>query len=144
VRPYNCYGPRDHFESDKSHVIPALIERISNGEDPLRVWGSGNQSRSFIYVEDLARGMLDLVEAEPGPVPVNLGSDEEITIKDLVCLIAELCGKNVNVEFDTSKPDGSPRRACSNELAKKLINFKPQVNLRDGLTRTIGWYRGVH
>lgn len=141
ARPYNCYGPGDHFEIGKSHVIPAIIERVFDGENPLKVWGSGNQSRSFIYVEDLARGLIDLVEKWDSPEPVNLGSNEEISIKDLVGLIVELSGKHIEVEFDCSKPDGSARRQCSNELAKKIIGFETKVGLKEGLTRTIDWYR---
>ncbi|MEM4230752.1 MAG: NAD-dependent epimerase/dehydratase family protein, partial [Candidatus Pacearchaeota archaeon] len=137
VRPYNCYGPRDHFEPGKSHVIPALIKRVFDREDPVRVWGSGNQTRAFLYVEDLAEGMILAIEKYPKPDPVNLGTDEEISIKDLIKKIIDLSGIDTNVEFDTSKPDGSPRRNSDNKKAIAKIGFKPQVLLEDGLKNTI-------
>lgn len=141
VRPYNAYGPRDHFDSDRSHVIPALIRRIFSGENPLIVWGSGTQSRSFIYVEDLVDGMIAAVEKYPFPDPINLGSDEEISIRDLVYKIVALSGMNLRIEFDSTKPDGSPRRKSNNEKAKRLLGFVSKTSLDDGLKKTIEWYR---
>lgn len=141
VRPYNAYGPRDHFQPNVSHVIPALIRRIFEGENPLRVWGNGRQSRSFLYVEDFARGVLEATEHYPKPDPINLGTKEEIQIKDLVQLILELSGRRVDLVFDTSKPAGQPRRNCDTRKAKRLIGFQAQVPLREGLARTLDWYR---
>lgn len=141
VRPYNTYGPRDHFAPEKSHVIPALIKRVFDGEDPLTVWGDGEQSRAFLYVEDLVEGMLGAIETYPVCDPLNLGIVEEIKIKDLVKLVIELSGKNPKVHFDTSKPSGQPRRNCDNRKAKKKIGFEARISLREGLEKTIAWYR---
>lgn len=141
VRPYNCYGPRDHFDPNVSHVIPALIKRIFDGENPVSVWGSGKQTRAFLYVEDMARGMMLAVEKYPMPDPINLGTDEEISIKDLVEKIITLSGRNAKVRFDLSKPDGSPRRNSDNKKAKKNINFSARIKLDEGLKLTIDWYK---
>lgn len=142
VRPYNTYGPRDHFDPEKSHVIPALIKRVFDDENPLVVWGSGNQSRAFLYVSDLVRGMMMAIEKYPQPDPINLGTDEEIKIKDLINLIVKLSGKNPKILFDASKPEGQPRRNCDTRKAKEKIGFKAQIKLREGLKKTIKWYKG--
>lgn len=141
VRPYNTYGPRDHVDPKTSHVIPALIHRVLGGEDPVVVWGDGMQTRAFLYVEDFARGVLEAAERYPQPDPVNLGTREEIAIKDLIALILELCGRRPRVVFDTAKPSGQPRRNCDTSKAERLIGFRARVPLRDGLQRTIAWYR---
>ena len=141
VRPYNCYGPRDHFDPLTSHVIPALIKRILDGESPLIVWGSGKQTRAFLYVEDLAKGMMMAIEKYPQPDPINLGTDEEITIKDLVHKIVKISGISPKIIFDSSKPDGSPRRNSDNRKSKHLIDFTSQIGLDEGLQKTIEWYK---
>lgn len=141
VRPYNCYGPRDHFDSASSHVIPALIKRVSDGQNPVVVWGSGKQTRAFLFVDDLASGMIAAIEKYPVPDPINLGTDEEVTIADLVKMIVALFGKKTTVEFDMSKPDGSPRRNSDNTKAKKLLQFNAKIPLKEGLSKTIEWYR---
>lgn len=141
VRPYNSYGPKDHFEQDVSHVIPALIKRVVDGEDPVKVWGTGNQTRAFLYVEDLAEGMILAIEKYPIPDPINLGTDEEISIKDLIKKIADINGKKTRIEFDKSKPDGSPRRNSDNKKSKEKINFIPKISLEEGLINTIEWYK---
>ncbi len=141
VRPYNCYGPRDHFGKETSHVIPALIKRVIDGENPVNVWGSGNQTRAFLYVEDLAEGMISAIEKYPVPDPINLGTDEEISIKDLVERIIKINGKSNKTEFDTSKPDGSPRRNSDNSKALEKLNFKSKISLEEGLRLTIEWYK---
>ncbi len=141
VRPYNCYGPRDHFDPDVSHVIPALIKRVLDGENPVKVWGSGNQTRAFLYVEDLADGIILAGEKYLVPDPVNLGTDEEISIKDLIKKIIDISGTNNKVEFDTTKPDGSPRRNSDNTKAKEKLGFSPKVDLDEGLKKTIEWYK---
>lgn len=140
VRPYNIYGPRDHFDPKKSHVIPALIHRVYSGENPLSVWGSGKQTRAFLYVTDAARGIIEAVWKYPKPDPVNLGTDEEVSIKDLVNLIVQFSKKDVSITFDTSKPDGSPRRNSDNTKAKACIGFEPIVSIDEGLRETIRWY----
>lgn len=140
VRPYNCYGPRDRFEPKVSHVIPALIKRIYDGENPLIVWGSGNQTRAFLYVEDLANGILLAAEKYCVPDPINLGTDEEVSIKELIKMILKITGFKRNVVFDTNKPDGSPRRNSDNRKAKEKIGFRAKTALFDGLKKTIEWY----
>lgn len=142
VRPYNCYGPRDHFDPDKSHVIPALIKRIFDGENPVNAWGSGKQTRAFLYVEDLAEGMILAIEKYPVPDALNLGTDDEISIKELIEKILLLSKVKAEVSFDVTKPDGSPRRNSRNDKAIKEIGFHPQVSLDDGLRKTIDWYKG--
>ncbi len=144
VRPYNCYGPRDHFDPKTSHVIPALIKRVFDGENPLTVWGTGKQTRAFLFVEDLADGMIAAIERYPAPDPVNLGTDEEVTIAELVGKIIALSGKNVSVRFDKTKPDGSIRRNSDNRKAKKYLRFTAKTRLDEGLVKTIDWYRHEH
>lgn len=140
VRPYNAYGPRDHFDPNSSHVIPALIKRVMDGENPVTVWGSGKQTRAFLYVEDFAKGIIRAIEKYPVPDPVNIGTDEEISISDLVKLIIRLTGKKSKIFFDRSKPDGSPRRNSNNTKAKEKIGFIAKTTLEDGLQKTIRWY----
>lgn len=141
VRPYNAYGPRDHFEPETSHVIPALIRRVFSGENPVTVWGSGRQTRAFLYVEDLAEGMLLAIERYPVPDPVNLGTDEEVSIADLIRLILDASGMRAELVFDTTKPDGSPRRQSDNHKAEESLGFKATTRLAEGLAQTIEWYR---
>jgi GDP-L-fucose synthase len=141
VRPYNGYGERDNFDPKTSHVIPALVKRVVEGEDPVVVWGDGTSTRSFLYVEDFARGLMESVEKYPVPDPVNIGSDEEISIGNLVKLIIEVAGSKAKVKFDTSKPGGQPRRKCDTRKAREKIGFKARVPLKEGLKRTIEWYR---
>ncbi len=140
VRPYNCYGPRDHFDPKTSHVTPALIKRVFDGENPVVVWGSGKQTRAFLYVEDLAEGMIKAIERYPVPDPINLGTDEEVTIADLIKKIIKISGKKTKIVFDTSKPDGSVRRNSDNRKAREKIGFKAHVSLQQGLAKTIRWY----
>lgn len=141
VRPYNCYGPRDHFDPKTSHVIPALIKRVFDGENPVTVWGTGHQTRAFLHVEDLAEGMILAIEKYPVPDPVNLGTDEEITIGDLVKKIINISGKKSEIFLDTSKPDGSPRRNSDNKKAKEKIGFVAKIGLDEGLRKIIEWYK---
>ncbi len=140
VRPYNTYGPRDHFDPEKSHVIPALIKRVFDGEDPLTVWGNGEQSRAFLYVEDLVEGMLKAIETYPVCDPLNLGTAEEIQIKNLVKLIIQLSGRKPRLFFDTSQPSGQPRRNCDTRKARAKIGFEARTHLKEGLKKTIIWY----
>jgi GDP-L-fucose synthase len=140
VRPYNAYGPRDDFDPKQSHVIPALIKKVCDGENPLVVWGNGSATRSFIYVTDIVRGMLTALEKHPQPDPINLGTTEEINIKNLSQLIIKLSGKSTKIKFDTNKPNGQLRRNCDIKKAKKILNFKAQVKLTQGLPKVINYY----
>lgn len=141
VRPYNCYGPRDHFDPKISHVIPALIKRVFDDGNTLTVWGTGRQTRAFLYVEDLAEGMILAIEKYPAPDPVNLGTDEEVTISDLIKKIINISGTKNTIFFDTSKPNGSPRRNSDNKKAKEKIGFVAKTGLDEGLKKTIKWYK---
>jgi nucleoside-diphosphate-sugar epimerase len=141
VRPFNLYGPRDDFFRPSNHVIPGIVTRLFDGESPLTVWGSGRQTRSFLFVDDLVRGVL-MAGARPDVEgPLNLGSDEEIAIVDLASLIVELSGLDVDIVLDPSKPDGQPRRACDTTRARQQLGFRATTTLREGLTRTIAWYK---
>ncbi len=144
ARPYNCYGPRDHFDPETSHVIPALIKRVFDGENPVKVWGTGRQTRAFLYVEDFAEGLMLIIERYPVADPVNIGTDEEVTIARLIEKIIKISGVKTKIEFDTSKPDGSPRRNSDNKKAKEKLGFKAKITLDEGLRRTIKWYTGYH
>ncbi len=140
ARPYNAYGPRDNFDPKWSHVIPALIRRITEGENPLQVWGNGLQSRGFVYVTDVAQGLLSATEEYAVADPVNIGGDEEVTVRKLVELLVRLSGKDIKIEFDPTKPVGQPRRACDTTKMKSVLSFRPEVTLEDGLRQTIEWY----
>jgi GDP-L-fucose synthase len=141
VRPFNSYGPRDHFDLELGHVIPSLVRKIVDGQDPIAVWGNGAQTRSFIYVRDTVAGMILAVERSITAEPINIGSAEEISIGDLARLIISLAGTNPRIEFDETKPSGQPRRCPDVEKAKKLLGFEARVPLKEGLTKTIDWYR---
>lgn len=141
VRPYNAYGPRDHFEPEKSHVIAALIRRVCKGENPLKVWGDGKSTRSFLYVEDFARGIIDVAEKYPKADPVNIGSASEVSIKDLARAVMAAAGRDGRIIFDPSKPSGQPRRTCDTTKARKTAGFQAAIPLAEGLRRTVAWYR---
>jgi GDP-L-fucose synthase len=145
--PVNLYGPRDNFDPESSHVIPALIKKMVDaklgGRDEVVVWGTGKASREFLYVEDAAEGILLAAEKYDKPDPVNLGVGKEITITELASLIAELAGYEGKVVWDTSKPDGQPRRCLETSKAKEEFGFEAKTGFREGLKRTIEWYRSV-
>lgn len=145
ILPTNLYGPGDHFEPERSHVIPALIrkccEAMDKDEGTITVWGSGNASRDFLYVKDAAQGIVLAAERYETDEPLNLGSGDEIKINALVYQIATLCGFEGSIKYDTSKPDGQPRRALNTWRAKHALNFEPQTRLKEGLAKTIKWYR---
>jgi len=141
VRPFNAYGPRDDFFHPTNHVIPGLITRLFSGENPLVVWGTGHQTRSFLYVTDFARGVLMAAARPDVRGPLNLCSSEEISMGDLAKAIVRLSGRRVQLSFDTGKPDGQPRRAGDSRHAKETIGFEARVPLVKGLEETISWYR---
>jgi GDP-L-fucose synthase len=142
--PTNLYGPGDNFDPEDSHVIPALVrkclEAADAGASEIVLWGSGNASREFLYVEDCAEGILAATERYDGADPVNLGSGEEIRISELAGLIAEECGFSGAIQWDSSKPDGQPRRCLGTERAREF-GFRARTDFRVGLRKTIGWYR---
>jgi GDP-L-fucose synthase len=143
--PVNLYGPRDNFDSRSSHVIPALIKKCvdaqRSGERQIVVWGTGQATREFLYVEDAAEAIVLAAERYDDLEPVNLGSGFEISIKDLVELIAELTGFDGAIEWDTTKPDGQPRRCLDVSRAERSFGFRARTDFREGLRHTIAWYR---
>jgi nucleoside-diphosphate-sugar epimerase len=145
VLPVNLYGPHDNFDLQSSHVIPALIRKcmaaIDRGDDSITCWGTGRVSREFLYVDDAAEGILRAAEVMDDPAPINLGTGMEITIKDLVELIARLTGFGGEIRWDSTKPDGQPRRCLDTRRAGKLLNWTAQVGFEEGLKRTIDWWR---
>jgi GDP-L-fucose synthase len=142
--PTNLYGPGDNFDPASSHVIPALIRKCVeakiNGEDKIVVWGDGSPTREFLYVEDAARGILMAAERYNDSEPVNLGTSNEISIRDLAEKIADLTGFEGQLEWDTSKPNGQPRRKLDTSRAKEAFGFESEANFDAGLQRTIDWY----
>jgi len=144
VRPANAYGPRDNFNPETSHVIPALIKRVMDREDPLVVWGDGEQTRTFLYVTDFVSGLMEITEKYPKADPLNIGTEEEIRIKDLISLIMKISGRSPRIVFDTSKPCGQPRRNIDISKAKELIGYRPKVSLEEGLKKTIEWYENCN
>jgi GDP-L-fucose synthase len=143
--PVNLYGPGDNFDLHTSHVIPALIRKCCDAVDrqneTITCWGTGSASREFLYVDDAAEGILAATEQIDEPTPINLGTGSEIKIKQLVKLIAELAGFNGRIEWDETKPDGQPRRCLDIQRAEALLGWRGVVDLREGLKRTIEWYR---
>ncbi len=144
--PVNLYGPGDNFDPTSSHVIPALIKKCidarNRGDEAIDVWGTGSASREFLYVEDAADGVVLAAERYNGRDPVNLGVGSEITIRDLVILIARLTEFRGEIRWDPSKPDGQPRRALDTSRARELFGFESKTSFEDGLRRTIEWYEG--
>ena len=142
--PVNLYGPGDNFNPEYSHVIPALIKKVfdakEKGEKRIVVWGTGNATREFLYAEDAAEGIVLATEQYSKPDPINLGAGFEISIKNLVGLICELTGFYGAIEWDTTKPDGQPRRCLDTNRAKREFGFEAKTDLREGLRETIAWY----
>ncbi|WP_414548733.1 GDP-L-fucose synthase family protein [Anabaena sp. CCY 0017] len=143
--PVNLYGPEDNFDPSSSHVIPALIRKVHEaqikGEKQLPVWGDGSPTREFLYSEDAARGIVMGTTSYNGSEPVNLGTGEEISIRDLITLICELMEFDGEIVWQTNQPNGQPRRCLDTERAKEAFDFTAQVSFRQGLKNTIEWYR---
>ncbi|NIA25553.1 MAG: NAD-dependent epimerase/dehydratase family protein [Gammaproteobacteria bacterium] len=143
--PVNLYGPGDNFDLETSHVIPALIRKFvdarETGASHVEVWGTGSASREFLYVGDAARAIVLATEGYEGSAPVNIGSGREVAIRDLVALIADLTGYEGEIRWDTTKPDGQPRRMLNTVRAKEYFGFEAQVDLEEGLRRTITWWQ---
>ncbi len=144
LMPTNLYGPGDKFHPEVSHVIPALIRKCvlarETGAQHVEVWGTGTATREFLYVDDAAAGVVAATEHYDDAEPVNLGSDSEISVAQLVTLIAELTGFGGEIRWDTSQPDGQPRRAVDPSRARELFGFEARTPLRAGLARTVEWY----
>lgn len=142
--PVNLYGPGDNFDPHSSHVIPALIRKVfeakKNGRDSIEVWGTGQPTREFIYVEDAAEGIALATERYNDPDPVNLGSGIEISIKDLAVLIIKLSNANLKIRWNATKPDGQPRRRLDTSRARERFGFQAKTSFEDGLKKTIDWF----
>ena len=142
--PVNLYGPRDNFDLHSSHVIPALIRKCitarDSGADHIECWGTGSASREFLYVDDAAEGIIRATEVMDEPIPINLGTCSEITIRDLIELIARLTEFEGEIRWDATKPDGQPRRCLDTQRARKLLDWEAQVGFEEGLGHTIEWF----
>jgi GDP-L-fucose synthase len=139
--PANLYGPRDNFDLETSHVIPDLIRKMLENRERVVLWGDGTPTREFLYVDDCVDGLVLAAERYSGRDPVNLGTGEEISIRRLAELIAELTGFEGKIEWDASMPNGQPRRSLDASRARELFGFEAHTPLRVGLERTIAWYR---
>jgi GDP-L-fucose synthase len=142
--PVNLYGPGDNFDPASSHVIPALVRKLVNardqGDPEVVAWGTGSASREFLYVDDAARAIVMATEQYEGQEPINIGTSHEITIKELVELIGRLAGYDGTIRWDTTKPDGQPRRKLDTSRARELFGFNAAIDLEEGLRRTISWW----
>jgi len=145
VLPVNLYGPEDNFDLHTSHVIPALIRKFvtarEQGAPEVEVWGTGSASREFLYVDDAARGIVEATLHLTTSEPVNLGAGREVVIRDLVEMIGTMVGYDGAIRWDTSKPDGQPRRMLDTSRAERLLGFRAEVPLEEGLRRTIDWWQ---
>ena len=142
--PTNIYGPNDKFDPKYANVIPSLITKIyfakKNNNDSVTLWGDGTPTRDFLYAQDAVDGLILAAEKYDESFPINLSSDEEISINDLANLISKLMNFNGRIKWDKTKPNGQPRRKVSNKLAKEKFGFKPKITLKEGLRKTIDWY----
>jgi len=143
--PVNLYGPEDNFDPSSSHVIPALIRKVHEaqvrGDREIPVWGDGSPTREFLYSEDAARGIVMATQSYSGDEPVNLGTNREISIKELVTTICEVMGYEGELVWQTDKPNGQPRRCLDTQRAEDYFGFKANMEFREGLKRTVEWYR---
>jgi GDP-L-fucose synthase len=141
LMPTGLYGPGDNFDLETSHVIPALVRKMIDSPDEIVLWGDGSPTREFLYVDDCVEALVLGAECYDGADPVNLGSGEEISIRDLAELVAELTGFDGTITWDTSKPNGYPRRSLDTSRAEQLFGFRARTPLREGIARTVAWYR---
>jgi GDP-L-fucose synthase len=145
VLPVNLYGSHDNFDPESSHVIPALIRKCivarDRGDEVMTCWGTGSASREFLHVDDAAEGIVRSAEVMTEPVPINLGTNREITIRELVALIADTAGFEGEIRWDASRPDGQPRRCVDTSRAKELLGWEAKVPLQEGLKRTMDWWQ---
>jgi GDP-L-fucose synthase len=144
LMPANLYGPRDNFDLQSSHVIPALIRKMLAGEDEVVLWGDGSPTREFLYVDDCVEALVLAAERYSGPEPVNIGTGHEISIRDLAASLADITGFSGDIRWDTSMPNGQPRRALDASRARELLGWEARMPLAEGLERTVAWYRSAH
>jgi len=142
--PVNLYGPRDHFDPERSHVVPALIRKCIDareaGADHIVAWGTGRATRELLYVEDCADAVLRTAEVFDRPDPINIGTGRETPVKELVETVAAVCGFEGEIRWDTSKPDGQPRKCLDVSRAREWLGWEAKVTLEEGLKRTVEWY----
>jgi GDP-L-fucose synthase len=142
--PTNLYGPGDHFEEAKSHVVPALIQRIHEAKKcaapSIEVWGDGKATRDLLYVEDAVEAIINILRHGPFPMPINIGSGREVSIRELVEMLKDLIGYTGDIRWDTSRPVGASRRILDISRAQQCFGFIPRTNLKDGLCKSIDWY----
>jgi GDP-L-fucose synthase len=142
--PVNLYGPRDNFDLESSHVIPAMIRKCAvakkRGEPRVVLWGDGSPTREFLYVEDCARALILAAERYDGPDPINIGAGFEISMRELADRVARLTGYTGELHWDSTRPNGQPRRCLDTSRAARLLGFKAQVDLAEGLQRTVAWW----
>jgi GDP-L-fucose synthase len=139
--PTNLYGPRDSFHPTNAHVIPDLIRKMVDSPEEIVLWGDGSPTREFLYVDDCAEGLVLAASRYSGPEPVNLGAGKEISIRDLAGLVASATGFEGRITWDASRPNGQPRRSVDPTRARELFGFEARTPLREGLERTVAWYR---
>ncbi len=141
--PTNLYGPGDNFDLETSHVIPALIRKMVEADEEVVLWGDGSPTREFLYVDDCGEGLVLAAERYDGPDPVNLGAAREISIRELAELIGQVVGYEGRIVWDTDKPNGQPRRSVDPSRARELFGFEAKTSLREGIERTVAWYRSA-
>jgi GDP-L-fucose synthase len=141
--PTNLYGPGDNFDPQTSHVIPALIRKMIESPEEVVLWGDGSPTREYLYVEDCVDALVLAAERYDGAEPVNLGTGVEISIRETAELVAELVGFDGDIVWDDSMPNGQPRRSLDPSRARELFGFEARTPLRDGLARTVAWYRAA-
>jgi GDP-L-fucose synthase len=139
--PTNLYGPRDNFDLQSSHVIPALIRKMLESPDEVVLWGDGTPTREYLYVDDCVEGLVLASERYDGADPVNLGTGVETSVEETAELVAAAVGFSGEIRWDTSMPNGQPRRSLDSSRAEELFGFRARVPLREGITRTVAWYR---
>ena len=139
--PTNLYGPRDNFHPTNAHVIPDLIRKMVESPEEVVLWGDGSPTREFLYVDDCVDGLALAAERYDGPEPVNLGAGKEISIRELAELVADVTGFTGRIVWDTTKPNGQPRRSVDASRARELFGFEARTSLQQGLERTVAWYR---
>jgi GDP-L-fucose synthase len=139
--PANLYGPRDNFHPTNAHVIADLIRKMLESQETVTLWGDGSPTREFLYVDDCVEGLVFAAERYDGAEPVNLGAGKEISIRELAELVADVTGFSGRIEWDTSKPNGQPRRSVDASRAREVFGFEARTPLREGLERTVAWYR---
>ena len=142
VRPANLYGEFDDYEWETSHVIPALVRKVAERQNPINVWGDGKDLKEFLYIDDFIDGIILAMEKINSSNPINLSLNKPVTVKEIINHLIDIEGySDAEVEYDITKPTMIPKRLIDNSQAKKLLNFNPQIDIKEGLSRTLNWYK---